>query len=291
MPIMNSVYRHREAGQVLTDMDAYVAAGGFEAIVHAAADVGVAGGSGPAGDINVAGTRAVLEAAADNGVRRVVYTSSLAVFLPTPDEVITDASALAEPLSAYGRSKRDAELLVRAAQDDGRDIVTLYPGGVYGPISTTLDNGFAAIIGAMNFAMLCPPGGMGVIDVRDVADLIVAALERPQGANRYLCGGHFVTWMQWTEALRQAAGTEVSAVEVTAEAMIEMGRDFDRQREAGAPSSPLSEEAAIIMCAGRPTDDSRTLAELNMSYRPVVETFADVVEYLRGLGELPTIDR
>ncbi|HPB46640.1 MAG TPA: NAD(P)-dependent oxidoreductase, partial [Microthrixaceae bacterium] len=38
------------------------AAGGFEAIVHAAADVGVAGGSGPAGDINVAGTRAVLEA-------------------------------------------------------------------------------------------------------------------------------------------------------------------------------------------------------------------------------------
>ena len=32
MPIMNSVYRHREAGQVLTDMDAYVAAGGFEAL-------------------------------------------------------------------------------------------------------------------------------------------------------------------------------------------------------------------------------------------------------------------
>jgi len=61
------------------------------------------------------------------------------------------------------------------------------------------------------------------------------------------------------------------------------------QRALGsAVDVPLSEEAAIIMTSGVPTDDSATLAELGMAYRPLLDTFRDTVAYLRADGHLPT---
>ncbi|NLA36528.1 MAG: NAD-dependent epimerase/dehydratase family protein [Actinobacteria bacterium] len=257
-----------------------------DAIVHTAAAVAVAGQTGPEGDLNVAGTRAVLDAATARGIDRVVYLSTLAAFLPSEDPVLDEHSRLAEPMSSYGRSKRDAELLVRAAQDEGLGVVTFYPGGVYGPLSPNLDNSFAAILGATSFGMMCPPGGMGVIDVRDLAAMIVVSLERCDGPRRFMCGGHYLTWRDWTLVLREASGLDVAIYEVSAEDMVEMGRDFDRQRATLHIDTPLSEEAAVIMAAGRPTDDTAALVELGVTYRPVLDTMSDAVEYLRRTGAL-----
>jgi stress response protein YsnF len=70
--------------------------------------------------------------------------------------------------------------------------------------------------------------------------------------------------------------------------MADLGRAFDEQRKSGqVVDIPLSEETAQIMTDGVPTDDSRTLKELGMSYRPVIETFRDTVAYLRSIGRVP----
>ena len=69
--------------------------------------------------------------------------------------------------------------------------------------------------------------------------------------------------------------------------MVDMGRQFDAQRADGTlVDVPLSEEAAIIMASGVPTDDSATLAALGMAYRPILDTFRDTVTYLRAGGHL-----
>ena len=290
-PFELDVSPHVAVGDLADAASITAAARGADAIVHTAAAVAVAGQTGPEGDLNVAGTRAVLDAAAGHGIDRVVYLSTLAAFLPSEDPVLNERSPLAEPLSSYGRSKRDAELLVRAAQDDGLGVVTLYPGGVYGPLSPNLDNSFAAILGATTFGMMCPPGGMGVIDVRDLASMVVASLERCDGPRRFMCGGHFLTWRDWTMVLREASGLDVAIIDVSAEDMAQMGREFDRQRATLHIDTPLSEEAAVIMAAGRPTDDTAALRELGVTYRPVLDTMRDAVEYLRSTGamsRLPT---
>jgi hypothetical protein len=51
---------------------------------------------------------------------------------------------------------------------------------------------------------------------------------------------------------------------------------------------PLTEEAAIVMTRCPPTDDSATLTDLDLAYRPVVETFRDTVAFLRAEGHLPS---
>ncbi len=272
----------------MTDPVAVAAAAkGCDAVIHAAGEVGVEGGSGPKTTANVDGVRTVVGAALDAGADPVLYTSTITVHLPTEEPIITPASPLAQPLSTYGASKREAELLIRRWQGDGAPVTSFTIGGVYGPVSPHLDGSFGAVLGALETFMLVPPGGLGVVDVRDLATMLSRAVQPGCGPRRFLAGGRFVTWAQWTEALGVAAGVEVAHKEVTATEMIDLGRHFDRLRAEGRSSAPLSEEAAIIMTSGVPTDDRATLADLGCRYRPLADTFTDTVTYLRSQGRLP----
>lgn len=272
----------------MTDADAVARAlKGCDAVVHAAAEIGVAGGSGPGGGANVDGVREVVGQAVAAGLDPIIYTSTIAVYLPSDDPVITVASKLAEPMSAYGRAKRDAELLVRAWQDDGAPVTSFVIAGVYGPQSPHLDGSFAALKGALETFMVVTDGGMGVVDVRDLSDLLAAAIEPGRGPRRYLAGGNFLTWAEWTATLSEAVGREVTAQPMSGQEMIDLGRQLDEMRERGPVDIPLSEEAAVIMAAGVPIDDAATLADLGGSWRPAAETFRDAVGWLVAEGHLP----
>jgi len=275
------------AGDVTDPASVAAAVDGCDAVLHAAAEIGVGGAGGRTSDVNVAGTRTVLAEAFAAGVDPIVYTSTVTVYLPSHDAVVTPSSALAEPLSAYGSSKRDAELVVREYQDRGEPVTSFALGGIYGPTSPHLDGSFQAVLGALGSMMLVPPGGLGVVDVRDAAELLARAMEPGRGPRRYLAGGRYASWAEWTALLGEAAGVDLHGLDVSAGDMIEMGRRFDVQRERGAVDVPLSEEAAVIMTSGVPTDDSATLADLDMTYRPLLDTFRDTVAYLRDGGHLP----
>jgi nucleoside-diphosphate-sugar epimerase len=260
---------------------------GCDAVLHTAAEIGVGGAGGQTSDVNVVGTRTVLAEALAAGVDPVVYTSTVTVYLPSTDAVVTPSSALAEPRSAYGASKRDAELLVREHQERGDPVTSLALGGVYGPTSPHLDGSFQAVLGALGSMMLVPPGGLGVVDVRDAAELLTRAMEPDRGPRRYLAGGRYVSWAEWTALLGEAAGVDLHGHVISAQEMIDLGRQFDVQRQTGTVDVPLSEEAAVIMTSGVPTDDAATLADLGMAYRPLLDTFRDTVDYLRAGGHLP----
>lgn len=119
--------------------------------------------------------------------------------------------------------------------------------------------------------------------------MLASAVEPGRGPRRYMAGGHYVTWQEWTDLLSAAEGTHIAQQHVTREEMIQLGRDFDRQRQLGVDVTvPLTEEAAEIMTAGVPTDDSLMLEDLGITYRRTTETFADTITWLRSTGRLPT---
>ncbi|HEY4927964.1 MAG TPA: NAD-dependent epimerase/dehydratase family protein [Acidimicrobiales bacterium] len=260
---------------------------GCGAVVHCAAEIGVGGGHGPTGTTNVDGARAVIGSAVARGLDPVVYTSSITVHLPSPDPVITTESPLADPLSTYGAQKAEIDRFVQGLQADGAPVTTLVVSGVYGPHSPHVDGSFAALIGALGAGMVAPPGGLGVVDVRDVALVIARTLESGCGPRRYLVSGNYVTWEEWTSVLSEAAGRTVPFTEITAEAMIDLGKRFDEQRDDGREGlPPLSVEAAVVMNAGRPADDTATMRELGIAYRPTLETFRDTLAWLTETGQL-----
>ena len=104
---------------------------------------------------NVDGSRLLIEAARRAGTARFILVSSLAAREPD--------------LSAYGRSKRDAEVLLEAS---GLDWIIVRPPAVYGPgDSQMLDMFRAANLG---FMPLPPQGRLSVIHVADLARLLLA---------------------------------------------------------------------------------------------------------------------
>lgn len=127
---------------------------GAEAIIHVA---GVISGRDAAAFEagNVAGTRAVLDAAASAGVRRFVHVSSLAAREPG--------------ISMYGASKARSEELVRGS---GLDWAIVRPPAVYGPGDReTLELFRMARLGLI---MTPPAGRLSLIHVSDLCRLLLA---------------------------------------------------------------------------------------------------------------------
>lgn len=165
------------------------------------------------------GTVRVLRAARDAGVRRVVLTSSFAaVGYGHPDQSAPfDEGAWTNVdgggVSAYVKSKTLAE---RAAWDfiaregGGLELATVNPVAVFGPV---LGNDFATSIllvkrlldGSMPG---CPRLRLGVVDVRDVADLHLRAMTDPAAnGERFLAtAGDFLWIREIALALKSGLG-------------------------------------------------------------------------------------
>lgn len=147
--------------------------------------------------VNVEGTRNVLLAARNQGVKRIVYTSSIHAFVTPSGQNILDESASIDPdhtFSDYARTKAEATLLVRQAKTD-LETVILYPVGITGPFDFQLSDLSRFILDFRTGKRhLLPKGGYYFIDVRDAAMLhIGAAYRAPPGGEYILSSQHQTT--------------------------------------------------------------------------------------------------
>ncbi len=83
-------------------------------------------------DVNIGGTRVVLEAAHRHGASRFIYCSTCGVHGDVEDPP-ADEGAPIRPADYYQRTKYEAEPIVRAYQDRGMATVILRPAAIYGP--------------------------------------------------------------------------------------------------------------------------------------------------------------
>ena len=125
----------------VTDAAAVAAAMiGAEAVVHVAAKVSVTGEWEEFESVNVAGTRNVVAAAQDAGIRRFVRVSSPSV-AHTGVSLIGAAAGVAQPKRArghYARSKALAELIALEASAGAMSVVATRPHLIWGPVDTQL---------------------------------------------------------------------------------------------------------------------------------------------------------
>jgi dihydroflavonol-4-reductase len=156
---------------------------------------------------NREGTANVLAAAGRQGVRRVVYTSSMAVFDAPPGGTVVESRVDVQPKeTAYGRSKQAAEREVARFLAEGLDVVLVNPSVVYGPspAHVGLNSFFLMILNGKS--PLLPPGGLSVAYVDGVARAHLAAAERGRTGERYLVSDEFVTTRRLAEKICEAGG-------------------------------------------------------------------------------------
>ena len=160
--------------------------------------------------INVDGTRHVMEAAQAAGVRRVVFTSSAATIGIRPDGQPADENHhfnLPQDRYLYAFSKVKAEETVAEFAADGLDVVTLNPTVIIGPGDINAISGtFIIETARYQWAVPITSGGLAVIDVRDVAQAHVNAIERGKTGERYILNSANLPYSRWFKMIADACG-------------------------------------------------------------------------------------
>jgi len=159
---------------------------------------------------NVEGTRALFDAARKNGVRRVVYTSSVATMGFRTDGVPADEDSpvsLGDMIGHYKRSKFMAEQVALEAGRSGMYVVTVNPTTPIGEqdVKPTPTGRIVVDFLKRKFPAYVETG-LNLVDVRECARGHVAALEQGKSGQRYILGGEDLTLKQILDKLSQITG-------------------------------------------------------------------------------------
>jgi dihydroflavonol-4-reductase len=183
---------------------------GCDAVVHLAALVSFrAQDRARMFAINETGTATLARLAREAGVARFLHVSSVsAVGLARRAEVLDETAPFnfGSWRIAYAESKHAAEARVRDEVARGLDAVIVNPASMIGPGDRRKAEGSLLDRVARGRVPFCPPGGVNLVDVRDVASGCVRALERGRTGERYILGGTNLTGRAMIEAIARAAG-------------------------------------------------------------------------------------
>lgn len=277
-------------GDIVDAVTVRAAMAGCDAAVHAAAVVGIDGNKAASvRATNEIGTRNVLGAAVDLGLDPIVYISSIsALFRPGGPVLLTRETPVASPSSPYARSKAACERYARSLQAQGHPVVCVYPGGVLGPDDPGLSEVMRAAIIWRRLTMVDLNSGFLMVDVRDIADVIAAAMTSGRGPRRYLAGHHYVPWPELCRLVAGVTGRPVLHPNVPAPVLRALGRGGDAVHRLIPFSFPLSREAMETATRMVPMDDQGTIDELGVVFRPPEETLRDAYRWLYGTGRIPS---
>ena len=188
---------------------------GADGIFHLAALYAIGIDPERAARINVEGTRNVLEVMRQLGIRKGVYTSTLAVNSDTDGRRVDESYRHDGPhLSAYDETKwrahyEVAEPLVR----EGLPLVTVMPGVIYGPGDTSqVGDLLRQALRGERVVLPGPPTGACWAHVDDVVDGHVRAMEEGTPGEEYIIAGPCHTFKDAFETAARVAGKDLKAV-------------------------------------------------------------------------------
>ncbi len=234
------------------------------------------------------GALRALRAAKAAGVRRFVMTSSVAAIAYGRGRGVhhfteADWTRLDRPgISAYVQSKTIAERAARdwvANEGAGIEFCTINPSVVLGPVWSADYSASVVLVQKLLDGSMkaCPDIGFGVVDVRDVADLHVRALNAPgMAGERFIASGRFMKLREIADVLRAELGPQ--AREVTTRNVP------DWLVRAAALFNPLARVAAGELGSVRHQNASHAKAVLGWATRPVEQSIADTARCLIALG-------
>ena len=192
---------------------------GCDALIHVAADYRLwVPDPAEMYKANVEGTRELLRLAREAGVRRVVYTSSVATMGFKMDGTVVDEEtpvSEADMIGHYKRSKWMAEQVALEAGRAGQEVIVLNPTTPIGALDTKPTPTGRIVVDFLNgnFPAYVDTG-LNLVDVEEIARMHLVALERGRVGERYILGGENLTLKQILDRLAAITGMKSPEVKV-----------------------------------------------------------------------------
>jgi dihydroflavonol-4-reductase len=238
-------------------------------------------------DPSVIGGRNILEAARRAGVKKVVFTSSIAAVgsdAPT-DRPLTEDEWNDDARSPYFIAKTQAERMAWAfAKESGIDLVALNPGAIIGPgfyrhTPSTLS--FELLLRGRLPLVL--PTGFSFVDVRDVAQAHLLAYENERACGRYLVADEFRSMAQLMRSIEEVC-PEVKTPRFVAPRWALGGVAFFDWLAAACLGAPRQVTRAMVAELGgkyQRASSARIRGELGWNPMDFRQSLKDTIEWVR----------
>ena len=241
---------------------------------------------------NVDGTRELLLAAAEAGVSRIVYTSSVATLGLRADHLPSDETTpatLADMIGHYKRSKFLAEKAVRELiAEGGLPVVIVNPSAPVGPADVRpTPTGRVLLEAARGRIPAYVDTGLNLVHVDDVAEGHLRAFERGRVGERYILGGENLPLGEMLALIAHLVGRRPPRLRLPSSALLPVAVVAEAIARMGIGGEPLVTADGVRM-ARKPMYFTSAKAERELGYRsrPAVEGLRDAIDWYRSCGYL-----
>ncbi len=238
--------------------------------------------------VNVEGTRRMLQACVEAGVKRVVYTSSIAVFGGQGQgKAATEKSEFQFWQSDYCRTKYESHIIAQEYAQLGLDVVAVCPALPIGPgdIGPTPTGRLVTEAFKMPVLMALASGPSCYIDVRDCAMGHVLAMEKGKTGESYILGGenydHYEVLMRLTKLLhlqQKIVNVPLSALKPFTHVATWLANHVTHKPPFFTPVE------VEITRKGLKCDASKARRELGLTVRPIEDSLRDAVLWFADNG-------
>jgi len=274
-------------GDVLRPESLVAAFSGIETVFHLAGRISVVSGDEQlVHEVNVEGTRNVVEACVKCGVGRMIHFSSIHALRQDPLDVpLSESRPLVEGTDflPYDRSKAQGEKEIITGLDRGLDVIVLKPTAILGPYDfkpSYMGDVLLRLCRGQLPALV--EGGYDWVDVRDVALGAIAAENRGKPGERYILSNEWVALKDLASMWGEIAGVKIPRF-VCPLWLARVGAVFSTPLAQLTHSRPLFSSGSIGAIRGGNTQVShaKATAELGYQPRPIRRTLEDTYRWLQ----------
>jgi len=262
---------------------------GAEVVFHAAGYISLLMDDWPLlKEINILGTRNVVEACLTCGVRRLIHFSSIHALCQEPlNSPVDETRPYAESRSAppYDRSKAAGEKEVLKGIQKGLNAVIINPTGIIGPFDFRPSHSGQVILSLAGGSLpALVRGGFDWVDVRDIIQGALRAEEKaPMGA-RYILSGHWASAKDIAIEVERFTGIR-SPWFVTPIWLARMGAPFITAVSCWMKKRPLYTVVSLkALKSNRVISHARATKDLDYHPRPFQDTIRDTVNWFAENG-------
>lgn len=239
-------------------------------------------------DINVGGTRNILDAALKAGVSKAVYTSSVGTLgNPGNGDPGNEATpvTLADMVGHYKKSKFLAEREAESFIPQGLPLVIVNPSTPVGKLDIKPTPTGKIIVDFLNRKMPAYlDTGLNIIDVEDCARGHILAAQRGRVGEKYILGNENLTLKQIFAILEKIAGLPAPKVRLPYYPIL-LAAYVNEALAACTGKEPLIPLAGVQMARKFMFfNSSKAINELGLPQRPVSESLTKAVEWFRSMG-------
>jgi len=242
-------------------------------------------------DVNVTGTKNIVEACKKFGARKLVAVSSTGAIPECPHGTPITPPASFDPngiVGYYGQTKAmAAKEVLDAVANDGLDATLVFPTGIAGPDDYAFGPVTSFVLdycrGEMKAGLA---GSFNAVDVRDLASAIVSAIDFGRRGGCYILGNEMVTIRDMFSMLsRQTGLPEVKTILPAGLAGL-MGKIGDFMGKITGKPVRFTSYAVYNLTRNNLFDSSEAKRDLGFSTRPFEDTIADTVTWLQNEGKV-----